>query len=101
MPPRCVTIAGISRPPKSDRWKRMPESAGEGFNERVTLLPEWRPIPVHDTGRRRVRWTLMTSQMTAGTAAQNSASRLPPGRSGGDGFLYFFFFFFFWVDVED
>jgi hypothetical protein len=33
----------------------MPESAGAGFSERVTFLPECRPIPAHEIERRRVR----------------------------------------------
>ena len=36
----CATLAGISRPPRSVRRKRMPESAGAGLRESVTFLPE-------------------------------------------------------------
>src|SRR3954464_9390682 len=33
----------------------MPVSAAAGFNERVTLRPEWRPIPAQGAVRRSVR----------------------------------------------
>src|SRR5687768_2618285 len=33
----------------------MPQSAGAGLSDRVTLLPEWRPMPAQDTARRMVR----------------------------------------------
>src|SRR5678815_2665741 len=55
MPPTCLTVAGTSRPPRSERRKRMPASAGAGFSDRVTFLPECRPIPAHEIERRRVR----------------------------------------------
>src|SRR3954464_12615107 len=37
----------------------MPKSGGAGFSDRVTLLPECRPIPEQETGRRRVRCDCM------------------------------------------
>ena len=39
-PPDACTVAGTSRSPRSVRRKRMPKSAGAGFSESVTLLPE-------------------------------------------------------------
>jgi hypothetical protein len=36
------------------------------LSDRVTLLPEWRPIPVQETVRRRVRCAFMTSRMEKG-----------------------------------
>ena len=40
MPARCCTVAGTSWSPRSVRRKRMPKSAGAGFSDSVTLLPE-------------------------------------------------------------
>src|SRR6266550_4124166 len=53
--PRWLMLAATSRPPRSERRKRMPKSEGAGLRESVTFLPEWRPIPAQEIGRRSVR----------------------------------------------
>src|SRR5262245_35818156 len=60
MPPTWPTFAGTSRPPRSERRKRIPKSEGAGLSERVTLLPEWRPIPAHEIDLRSVRCAVIS-----------------------------------------
>src|ERR687887_2776077 len=62
MPARLLIVAGTSRLPRSVRRKRMPKSAGAGVSGRLTLLPEWRPIPTQEICRRRVRCASIASQ---------------------------------------
>src|SRR6478736_4819941 len=53
-------------PPRSVRRKRMPEFGAAGLSERVTFLPEWRPIPAQDVDRRSVRCRSMSLPCSLG-----------------------------------
>src|SRR6266550_8509008 len=71
--PRWLMLAATSRPPRSERRKRMPKSEGAGLRESVTFLPEWRPIPAQVIGRRRVRCAFISECTVCGVPVTKQA----------------------------
>ena len=63
-------------PPRSVRRKRIPESAGAGFSDNVTFLPECRPIPAQVIDRfKGALWVHVASLRAGGASIRNESKR--------------------------